>query len=231
MQVIGAGFGRTGTLSIKKALEQLGFGPCYHMLEVLKNFKHVKYWQAAAEGKAVEWDELFQKYNACVDFPASIYYQQLFEAYPDAKVLLSVRDPERWHASTLETIYQGSKVPGWLNFFLPPIAKAASMVDKPVWEEIFDGRFEDRVYAIQVFKDWISEVKRNIPAERLLIFDVKDGWEPLCSFLGVSIPDSPFPHVNDRATIRRFLFLGRALGFALPIGILLGVVWVAIKLF
>ena len=110
MKVIGAGFGRTGTLSVKAALEELGVGPCYHMVEVFDKPGHVALWQAAAEGKSIDWEELFADYNAVVDWPACTFYQQLMQAYPEAKVLLTVRDPQSWYESTKNTIYQVSRM-------------------------------------------------------------------------------------------------------------------------
>src|SRR5436309_15782365 len=110
MKVIGAGFGRTGTLSVKAALEELGFGPCYHMVEVFDKPRHVELWQAAAEGKPIDWDELFAGYNAAVDWPACTFYQQLMQAYPAAKVLLTVREPQSWYESTKNTIYPASRM-------------------------------------------------------------------------------------------------------------------------
>lgn len=222
MKIIGAGFGRTGTLSLKKALEELGFGPCYHMVEVIKNWSHSKYWQAAADGRPVDWGALFEKYQSSVDYPASIFYREIYQAFPNAKILLSVRDPQRWYQSTLETIYTATKMPNWMKKVIPFIPK---MVDDVVWDGIFEGRFENQEFAIEVFNQWIETTKQNIPADRLLIFDVKEGWEPLCKFLDVPVPDTPFPHVNDRVTMKRILLTGKFVSIGIPIALVLGILW------
>ncbi|MCH7662727.1 MAG: sulfotransferase family protein [Chloroflexi bacterium] len=218
MQIIGAGFGRTGTMSLKAALEQIGFGPCYHMLEVLKHPSHIGGWLAAAEGEQVDWDGLLGNYQAGLDYPLSVFYKELLAVYPEAKVILTVRDPQRWYESTLETIYQGAALPDWVLRILPPYRDFIKMVRMAVWEGLFEGRFEERAYAIKVFEDWVIEVKRTVPAEKLLIFSVKDGWEPLCAFLGVPVPDKPFPHINDRKMTQR-MFAAAKVGAILMAGL------------
>jgi hypothetical protein len=218
MKVIGSGFGRTGTLSTKKALEELGFGPCYHMEEVLRHRGHVGTWHDIGRGRPVDWRRLFAGFESAVDFPASVVYQELMEAFPDAKVVHTVRDPQRWYDSTLETIYQGrTLVPTWLRRLVPFTGRFAEMVDLMVWDRVFDGRFEDREYAIARFEEWTAEVIATVPPERLLVFDVRDGWEPLCEFLGVLQPGGEFPRVNDRESmLRRFRFV-RVVSQSLPL--------------
>jgi hypothetical protein len=208
MKVIGSGFGRTGTLSMKRALEELGVGPCYHMEEVMRHRSHVGLWHDVGLGREVDWHELFAGFESAVDFPASVVYRELMEAFPDAKVVHTVRDPERWYESTLETIYQArALVPRWLRRLVPFAGRFAEMVDLMVWDGVFDGRFEDREYAIARFEEWTAEVTATVPPERLLVFDVRDGWEPLCEFLGVLQPAGDFPRVNDRESmLRRFRF-------------------------
>lgn len=210
MKVIGAGFGRTGTLSIKAALEELGFGRCYHAGEVGKNPAHAKVWAAATLGKPVDWGKLFEGYQATVDWPACTHYKELMEAYPDAKVLLSVRDPARWYESVYETIYNMYKMKHVVNkdAFVPlnaslRVSDPATQVPgrvrySPLWDGTFSGRFEDREFAIGVFNRHNEEVKRHVPPERLLVYEVKDGWEPLCEFLGVGLPEGKsFPRLNE----------------------------------
>lgn len=206
MKVIGSGFGRTGTLSLKMALEQLGFGPCYHMEEVLKRPKHIQVWHDVSYSKPVNWQSLFQGFQSTVDFPASVCYQKLMAAFPEAKVIHTVRDPERWHNSTSETIYQASSIfPRWLQKVVKPIGRVIEMQERLIWQNLLEGSFENRERAIEIFQQHTEEVKRLVPADRLLIFSVKEGWEPLCRFLDVPVPDTPFPHVNDRETmIKRF---------------------------
>lgn len=209
IKVIGAGFGRTGTLSLKAALEEVGFGKCYHMVELLKNPSDVKFWEDASNGKTVNWDALFNNYQAIVDFPGYRYYRQLMQRYPDAKVLLSIRDPDSWYESTLNTIYK-AKPTGWqklkIALSLPfsqrlqHLIRVFRMADKDVWLKDFQGKFEDKQYAIGIFNQHIEEVKRIVPSERLLVYQVKEGWEPLCHFLDVPVPEKPFPHLNERTT-------------------------------
>lgn len=218
MKVIGSGFGRTGTLSMKRALEELGVGPCYHMEEVIRHRGHVDVWHRVGQGEGADWQDVFADFESAVDFPASVVYRELLEAFPDAMVVHTVRDPERWYDSTFETIYQGrTLVPGWLRRVCPPAGRFAEMVDLLVWDGIFDGRFEDRAYAVARFDEWTAEVVATVPADRLLVFDVRDGWRPLCDFLGLLQPDTEFPRVNDRASMLRRFRLIRVATRALPV--------------
>jgi hypothetical protein len=217
LKVIGSGFGRTGTLSLKHALEELGLGPCYHMEEVMKTPAHVSIWHDAALGLPVDWAALFSDYASAVDFPASVVYRELMTAFPDAKVVHTVRDADRWYESTLETIHRGrTMAPALVQRLVPVIAKWVDMVDLLVWEGIFDGRFEDRAHAIACYDAWTAEVIATVPPDRLLVFEVGEGWEPLCEFLGVLRPDAPFPRVNDRESMRRRMRVGRIVTRALP---------------
>jgi hypothetical protein len=208
IKVIGAGFGRTGTSSIKDALEELGFGKCYHMREVIAQPQHAKIWRDAAADKPVDWEALFQGYQATVDWPGCTFYRELMQRYPEAKVLLSVRDPERWHASGMNTIYRirHNPVMNRLRRFIPGLRAVTTMLDAIVWDGTFHGRFADQQYAIAVFRQHNEEVKRVVPPERLLVYDVKEGWAPLCRFLDVPVPtDRPFPHNNDTATFQQMV--------------------------
>ena len=222
MHVIGAGFGRTGTTSLKAALEQLGFDPCYHMMEVIKNPSHVPFWEAVHRDEAVDWRGFFASYGATVDWPACTYYEQLMDVYPDAKVLLSVRDPARWYTSTYNTIYSIPRKPAVriLRLLVPPMRKFVNMVNKTVWAGTFQGRFADRDFAIGVFNAHNEAVKKQTPPDRLLVYDVKQGWEPLCTFLNVPVPDTPFPHLNDTRTFRRLWIFATGLLIALAVVII-----------
>jgi hypothetical protein len=203
MKVIGAGFGRTGTMSLKVALEELGFGPCYHMTEVFEHPAHLPLWEAATRGEPLDWEKIFGNYQAAVDWPAAAFYNELMKVYPDAKVLLSIRDPEKWYESTKGTIYTMVDA--------PEPSPLLQMATKLVWEQTFDGKFEDRRYAIEVFKRHNEEVKKHVPPERLLVYEVKEGWKPLCEFLGVAIPkEEPFPHLNDTEAFRQMVQRNRA---------------------
>ena len=226
MKIIGAGFGRTGTSSLKVALEELGFGPCYHMTEVFAHPEHAESWDAARRGEKVDWDGFLDGYGAAVDWPACTFYEELMARYPDAKVLLSVRDPERWYQSTRNTVYELSRISvispisratfRLVGLFVPAIGAVARMNTKLIWEDTFDGRFEDRDYAKSVFERHNAEVRRRVPPEKLLVYEVKDGWEPLCDFLGVGVPEGPFPRLNDTASMRRRVRAIRAVSVAVP---------------
>lgn len=194
LEVIGAGFGRTGTLSLKLALEQIGFGPCYHMMEVLKNPRFAEYWKRAAFGESVSWDEVFAGYRSTVDWPGCSYWKELSMAYPEAKVILTVRDPIRWHESTQNTIF--SKALMERAAAAPPVENRMGMMKK-ILGDTFSGRVADREHAVDVFNKHIETVRSTIPPKRLLVFDVADGWEPLCNFLGVGVPATPFPRTNS----------------------------------
>ena len=204
LKVIGAGLGRTGTLSLKAALEELGFGNCYHMVEVLKNLQDALVWDSAAKGESVDWDALFQGYQATVDWPACNFYEELMKQYPDAKVILTVRDPERWYESARQTIFfVRNAFPRWTAPLIPRMRDFRRMLDRLVWDGMFHGRFEDKPYAIGVFNRHNDQVRRVTPPERLLVYEINEGWGPLCSFLEVPIPEGKlFPHLNDAEEFR-----------------------------
>jgi Sulfotransferase domain len=194
LQVIGAGFGRTGTQSLKLALEQLGFGPCHHMQEVRDHPEQLAFWQAAARGETLDWDEVFAGYVAQVDWPGARYWRELAAHFPAAKVILSVRPADAWFDSVQATI--GPFMREAVQHDDPDRRARAEMAYELICRQVFDGRMDDRAHAIRVFHDHIAEVQRTIEPERLLIFSAADGWPPLCRFLGVAMPDAPFPHTN-----------------------------------
>ncbi len=204
MAVIGAGFGRTGTLSLKHALEQLGFGPTYHMQEVVRRPSHIEAWHRYAVTGEADWDHLFAGFGSGVDFPLSCAWRPLAAHFPDAKVVLSVRDPQRWWESTATTIYTTRDMfPRWVRTVLPVTDRFLDMSERLVWDGLFGGRFCERDHAIAVFERHVEEVRATLPPERLLVFDVAEGWGPLCRFLGVAEPGRPFPRLNDAAWMRR----------------------------
>eukprot|EP01112_Ceratiomyxa_fruticulosa_P010680 TRINITY_DN2837_c0_g1_i1.p1 TRINITY_DN2837_c0_g1~~TRINITY_DN2837_c0_g1_i1.p1 ORF type:complete len:255 (-),score=38.43 TRINITY_DN2837_c0_g1_i1:145-909(-) len=200
--LIGAGLCRTGTLSVKTALDEIGL-PCYHMREVYLHPSHIPYWYEASCGRPVQWDVLLANYKATVDMPACVHYKELMEKYPDAKVILTVRDPEAWYESVCNTI-SPQDLNQWgiklMKFaaLVNPIIKKLTVTANQNWTKIFPGPWT-RENAINNFNKHNEEVKQYVPADRLLIFNVKEGWEPLCKFLGVPVPDRPFPRVNDPA--------------------------------
>jgi hypothetical protein len=208
LKVVGAGFGRTGTLSLKKALETLGFGPCYHMMEVFPRPDHIAMWHGLAFGHPMDWDELFRGFSATVDWPAARWWREIAAHYPEAKVLLSVRDPESWYKSMSETIYQPMRFP--VPDGAPENVRLhGEMARKAILAETFDNRFEDKAHAIEVFKRHNQEVRDAIDPARLLEFDVREGWAPLCRFLDVPVPGTEFPRLNDTATTQAMIRLMR----------------------
>jgi hypothetical protein len=228
VKVIGAGFGRTGTASLKEALEELGFGPCYHMTDVFESPGHADFWRAAWRGEPADWDGVLGGYEATVDWPGCSFYEELMQRHPHAKVLLSVRDPQRWYESTRSTIYELGRISTGSPFSRLGFALLSRLVfgrfrtgqgpmnEEIVWQGTFDGRFEDKDHAIGVFNRHNEEVRRRVPKERLLVYEVKQGWGPLCEFLGVEVPDKPFPHLNDAAEMRRRILGMRAASLAVP---------------
>ncbi len=214
LKVIGAGYGRTGTLSTWTALRELGF-PCYHMIEVLENKankSHLDFWRTVANsppGAPHDWDQVFSSYTAAVDNPACCVWRELMDAYPDAKVLLTVhpRGAEAWYESTIDTIYFTETM--WqfkvLEWTTPFGRKFGDMSRKLIWQRSHQGCMDDRDAAIALYRQHIEEVQASVPPERLLVFSVEQGWPPLCEFLDVAVPATTFPNVNDRAAIRQTL--------------------------
>lgn len=205
MKLIGAGLPRTGTLSQKVALEMLGLGPCYHMVNVLADLDEAQGWRRALDGEAA-WEEIFQGHQSTVDWPGSFFWRELADHYPDAKILLSVRDADGWVRSMRDTI--------WGIFYgdmlMRDLSEARERVDskwrgytdmmKGMWEKsgLIDAgaqtTAEDMAVGMERFN---QEVQATIPADRLLVWSVSEGWEPLCEFLGVPVPETDFPHLND----------------------------------
>lgn len=195
LEIIGAGFGRTGTNSLRLALTQLGFGPCHHMFEVRDNPQLLPDWLAAAEGKTMDWHQVFRGYHSQVDWPGAIYWRELTQAFPDAKVILSVREPDGWFDSVQATINPFIEARG--KHDSAHMNAIAAMCHKAISRAIFDDRLSDRDHAVGVFEQHIKDVQSIVPAERLLTFDVREGWEPLCNFLNVGVPDTPFHNTNS----------------------------------
>jgi hypothetical protein len=188
LKVIGSGFGRTGTMSLKLALEQLGFGPTYHMVEVFKNPAAAQWWVDAADGHP-DWAKIFAGYGSTVDWPNATFYAELAAAYPDAKVIHTERDAEAWFKSTQATIFADA-VSGAAN---GPFSEMFAKVIR----RLFDGKMHDHDHVIDVYNRHNAAVRATIPAERLLVYEVAQGWDPLCAFLGVPVPGDPMPKVNS----------------------------------
>ena len=201
MDVIGAGFGRTGTLSLKAALEQIGLGPCMHMIPLLADAERATLFRKAAEGDTDSLDAAMEGCRSTVDWPGTYFWRELVERHPDAKVVLTVRDPQKWYDSAYRTIYRAATAPR------PPedMTAGIEMAHAVVWDGTFDGRFADRDFAIRVFLEHNEAVRRTVPADRLLEFEVAQGWEPLCAFLGRPVPDEPFPRLNDARAFEQMM--------------------------
>ena len=204
MKVFGAGFGRTGTMSLKFALEKLRIGPCYHMREVVSRPSHIKLWYDISRGEHPNWNRLFSGFNSAVDFPVCLFYKQLINIFPEAKFILTLRDFDTWYISTANTIYKvPSILPDWFEKVVYPIRMFIVMQVNLIWVGLFKNNFSDRDSTKLVYYEHIESVKKIIPADKLLIYNVKEGWEPLCEFLDVDVPDIPFPKVNDTVEMLR----------------------------
>ena len=197
MKIIGAGFGRTGTVSLQQAFERLGY-PCYHMQEVMKAYDRgqVEQWTKVLHGEEIDWQALFSGYEATVDFPACVFYRELMEAFPDAKVVLSVRDAQSWWKSYSKLIRLVLRTQ-FFNF-VPMFRKFAAMNNRLI-DYVFDGQMTEEA-CIRRYNQHIEEVRATVPEDRLLVYSVTEGWEPLCHFLGHPVPEVPFPHANAGIT-------------------------------
>jgi len=204
MHVIGAGFPRTGTTSMKAALEQLGLGPCHHMFDVLASPDLARRWggTASADAGDIDWAHLLEGWRSGVDWPLSFFWRELAQAHPDAKIVLTVRDPHRWYASMLATIFEvtrkacaedeDARVSVEFRRIMP-------LLDR-MWRASFGaplGSVPSEEVAVAAFERHTEQVRAEVPGERLLVYRTGEGWERLCAFLGTDVPDGPFPHLND----------------------------------
>lgn len=196
LQVIGAGLGRNATFSMKFALEHLGFGPCHHMSEVFADGRRqIPLWIEAAQGKP-DWDAIFDGFAACTDYPSASFWRELADYYPDAKIVLTTRDPDSWFDSVTETIFSDEMM-GSLKG-----SPAEAMMNGAIFDHFAGGDIRDRAFMTDWYVKRNQQVIDTLPAERLLQFHPKQGWEPLCAFLGVAVPDAPFPRVNSRDELK-----------------------------
>ncbi|HTU78617.1 MAG TPA: sulfotransferase [Solirubrobacteraceae bacterium] len=218
LQLIGAGLPRTGTLTQKLALEELGLGPCYHWVNVIADLDQVEPWTQALDGQE-PWEQVFAGHRSSVDWPGGYFYRQLANYYPDAKVLLSVRDPVSWERSFRDTIVEMSHGESLMALLArartladPRWKRYMELVDRMFWgpQGTFAAGWERPEQMIEQMLAHTDAVKRALPPDRLLVWEVGEGWEPLCEFLEVDVPDSPLPHANDRDT-----FIDRVIGGAL----------------
>ena len=204
LRVVGAGIGRTGTHSLKLALEQLLGAPCYHMLEVLSHPEYVHYWRDAIDGKPVDWDQVFDGYAACVDWPAGAFWEEISAANPEAIVLLSTRSSaDAWFKSAHDTIFEISAREAPPDPNLGDIAK----MPKEMLAKKFTPNWQEPEAAKQAYEAHNARVRATVPPEKLVDWQPGDGWEPICDALGLPVPGEPFPHVNTTNEFRLMLGL------------------------
>lgn len=208
IKIIGAGFPRTGTTTLKKALELLGYDKTYHFKDLIADPKKLKHWKELEAKGTTNFDQLFDGFQATVDFPGYPYYKILMHKYPDAKMILTTRDVDKWYESTLKTVWKAgpqtilakivllSKM--IFNETLRDTFLCIKFMRKTYLNKQFNGDFASSDHAKKVFFSHIDDVKKNVPEKQLLIYEVADGWQPLCDFLGVDVPNEPFPHLNKK---------------------------------
>jgi sulfotransferase family protein len=197
LRVVGAGLGRTGTHSLKLALEQLLGAPCYHMIEVFQHPEHVPMWRRAAEGDMPDWDVLFDGYVAAVDWPVGSFWREVSEAYPGSIIVLSDRDPGSWWKSASSTIFQAMD-----RMDADPAGREWHEMITTMFRTRFTPDVTDEAAAKEAFVRHNDDVRRTAPRDRLLEWTAAQGWAPLCAALGVPVPDAPFPHVNTTEEFR-----------------------------
>lgn len=215
IKIIGAGLPRTGTNTLKESLEKLGYKKTYHMKELLVHPENLPYWTSLKETGTTKWDELYNGFQASVDFPAYPWYKEHMKRYPDAKVILTVRPFDKWHSSVFSTIWQAGPqtLPQKLamlskllfNPRLRSVIKCVKLAKEMIFKVHFQGKFEDKAEAEKIFNKHIADVKAYVPADKLLVYDVSDGWGPLCRFLNVPEPNEALPHLNKKENFKEML--------------------------
>ena len=192
LKIIGTGFGRTGTDSMRHALNLLGAGPTHHMFELNENPALRDGWRALAKGATPDWEALFAGFPACVDWPSAFYWKTLIEVFPDAKVLLTWRSAESWWDSFEKTIL----------LFIRRTTDPDNLTICLIAEQVFAGRPDQRDHAIRIYERNVEEVLRTVPSHRLLVHKLGDGWAPLCQFLDLPVPQVDYPSSNSTAEIQ-----------------------------
>lgn len=215
IKIIGAGLPRTGTNTLKESLERLGYTKTYHMKELLVNPKSLHYWLSLKNTSTTNWDELYDGFQATVDFPGYPWYKEHMKQYPDAKVILTIRPFEDWYASIYSTIWMagpqtlGQKLKMMSKLLFNPrlraVIKCVKFAKRTIFGVHLEGKFADKAFAEKVFNKHIDDVKAYVPAEKLLVYDVRQGWGPLCQFLGKQVPAEPLPHLNKKENFKEML--------------------------
>jgi Sulfotransferase domain len=210
MKVVGVGFGRTGTLSLKEALDDLGAGPCFHMIDLIEGEnreRDLPYWVKIANGEPVDWQEVFEPWESTVDWPGASVWKDMVDAFPDVPVLLNYRDFDGFYKSCQNTIL-AVKQAAQAGELKPDSARPQpspelwGAIEKLIWQGDFQGRFDDKEWVRQMYYDRMEEIKGYVPADRLTVWKLGDGWAPLAEMLGVEEPDKPFPHLHDTNEFR-----------------------------
>jgi hypothetical protein len=210
MKMIGVGFGRTGTMSLKAALEELGAGPCFHMIDLImgeNKERDLPYWVKIADGEPVDWHEVFEPWESTVDWPAASRWKEIVDAFPGVPVLLNVRDFDGFYKSCENTILavkeaaQAGELSEDANRE-QPAPELWGAIEKLIWQGDFQGRFKDKEATRKMYYDRIETIRSYVPADRLTYWELGDGWEPLAEALGVESPDTPFPHLHDTNEFR-----------------------------
>lgn len=212
MKMIGVGFGRSGTMSLKVALEELGAGPCFHMIDLIvgeNRERDLAYWVKIADREPVDWHEVFEPWESTVDWPGCSRWEELIEVFPDAPVLLNYRDFDGFYQSCKNTILaiKEAALAGEIDEEEAdrdlPAPELWEAIEKLLWQGDFQGRFKDEDWMRQMYADRIETIKATVPPERLVVWELGvDGWEPLAEALGVEAPDRPFPRLHDTADFR-----------------------------
>lgn len=215
IKIIGAGWPRTGTNTLKQSLEKLGYSKTYHMKELLVHPENLHYWTTLKETGTTNWDELYNGYQASVDFPCCPWYKEHLKQFPDAKVILTVRPFENWYTSIFSTIWKAGpqtvleKIKMMSKLLFNPrlraVIKCVKFAKSSIFGGLLQGKFEDKAATEKLFNKHIEDVKAFVPAGQLLVFDVSEGWEPLCKFLGVAVPNEPIPHLNKKENFKEML--------------------------
>ena len=215
IKIIGAGTPRTGTTTLKKCLETLGYSKTYHMKELLVKPHNLHYWTTLKETGTTDWEGLYDGYEATVDFPCYPWYKQHMERYPDAKVILTVRDFDSWYKSVSNTVMVAGpqtvgeklKMLGKLltSSRIRNVKKCIGFFKTTFFKEALQGKFEDKEHARAFWEGHIASVKAHVPADKLLVYDVRDGWGPLCEFLNKPVPQEEVPHLNKKENFKEML--------------------------
>ena len=209
--VIGTGLSRTGTTTLRKVIEELGLGPCYNSTELFIRPRGIEFWEALEKGDKVDFEDFFKNYNAIIGFPCYIFHQQLKGKYPDAKLILSYRDPEVWHEDISRTVFESEsshvnkayadEVRSFDPYLADCILRIHGLQKRILEDNYFEGRFADKDFAVQRYMEWNEDIKTIYAEDELLEYQVTEGWGPVCEFLGLPVPEGkPFPHLNDPNT-------------------------------